>query len=398
MPFLKLTPPGIRTLFEDELASPDLLKITFSRPLPDSLYRKAVARPLIIADQHLLQLALQTDKQEFHRNLSSEERTSEIWNIWQQNFEHVHLFTRTKDLQFHRSPDGSCRVQRTKPSLKPDSLPTLDHNREKAYLLPEGKPIPFLVEIGVMNGAGKVLAPKYHKFRQINRFVEMVDDVTRDLPRDRPLRVVDFGSGKSYLTFAMHHLFREVQQRECNLVGVDRNPDVVQTCRNVARKLNADGLDFQVGEIGNFAWDSPVDVVVSLHACDTATDDVLAAAALHQVPVILSAPCCQHELAPQLANPDWHAFLQHGILRERLGALATDALRAAALEILGYETQLLEFVDLEHTPKNLLIRAVLSPTPPQNREIKLTHYHSLRKTLGLKSFHLETHLKSRLET
>lgn len=249
-----------------------------------------------------------------------------------------------------------------------------------------------------MNSAGKVLAPKYHKFRQINRFVEMVDDVTRDLPRDRPLRVVDFGSGKSYLTFAMHHLFREVQQRDCSLVGVDLNSDVVQTCRDVAQKLNASGLDFQVGEIGNFAWEAPVDVVVSLHACDTATDDVLAAAALHQVPVILSAPCCQHELAPQLANPEWHAFLQHGILRERLGALATDALRAAALETLGYEIQLMEFVDLEHTPKNLLIRAVLSPTSLQNRETKLTHYHSLRKTLGIKSFHLENHLNRWLES
>jgi len=196
----------------------------------------------------------------------------------------------------------------------------------------------------------------------------------------------------------MHHLFREVQQRDCSLVGVDLNSDVVQTCRDVAQKLNASGLDFQVGEIGNFAWEAPVDVVVSLHACDTATDDVLAAAALHQVPVILSAPCCQHELAPQLANPEWHAFLQHGILRERLGALATDALRAAALETLGYEIQLMEFVDLEHTPKNLLIRAVLSPTSLQNRETKLTHYHSLRKTLGIKSFHLENHLNRWLES
>lgn len=389
MPFLKLTTDEIRQLFEEEVSSADLLKLTLSRPLADSPWKKGIARPVLIGDQSVLQLALQTDRQEFHRNLGRDEFSSEIWKMWEQHFEHLHLFSRDKDLQFQRSSDDSCRVQRTKPSLKSDSLPTLEHNREKEYLLPEGMPIPFLVEIGIMNRAGKVLAPKYHKFRQINRFAEMVDDVTRDLPRDRPLRVVDFGSGKSYLTFAVHHLLTEVQKRECQIVGVDRNPDVIETCRRVVGTLNCQGLDFMIGQISDFDWGVPCDVVISLHACDTATDDVIGAAALHRVPVILSAPCCQHELAPQLKNSNWQAFLQHGILRERLGGLATDALRAAALEVLGYDTQLLEFVDLEHTPKNLLIRAVRMSEGARECDESRARYNALRNALGINTFRLE---------
>jgi len=397
MPFLKLPQAEIRSLFEAQIASPDLIRLTLSHPLPESQWRKAYARPLLLAENPVLQLSTQTDKQEFHRNLSWDEAPSEIWNLWQQHFFHLHIFTSTRDYQFSRTPDGSVRIQKTKPSFQPDALPTLDHNREKAYLLPEGKPIPFLVEIGIMNRAGKVLAAKYHKFRQINRFAEMVDDVTRNLPRDRPLRVVDFGSGKSYLTFALHHLLREVQQRDCLIIGVDRNPAVIETCSSVAQKLQLTGLEFRTGEIADFPWNSEIDVVVSLHACDTATDDVLGAAGSRNVPVILSAPCCQHELAPQLTHPDWFAFLQHGILRERLGSLVTDALRAAALEILGYETQLLEFVDLEHTPKNLLIRAVRQSGPVSDLEAKHARYRSLRAALGIEHFHLEKILGDQLK-
>jgi len=386
----------VRNLLAEELADPDLIRLTLSRPRPDSSYRKGQARRIRIADREVLQLALQTAKQEFHANLSEEERLEKIWNVWTEHFEHLHLFSRTKDLQFQRESVENYRVRRTRPSTPATALPVTEHNRDKEHLLPEGRPIPFLVEIGIMNRDGKVLAPKYHKFRQINRFVELVDDVTRDLPRDRELRMIDFGSGKSYLTFAVHDLFTRVRNRPCKIVGVDRNPDVVETCRGVAARLGTPGLEFRVGEIGTYPWDEPVDVVFSLHACDTATDDVLGAAALRQVPVILSAPCCQHELAPQLSPPDWQAFLQHGILRERLGALATDALRAAALEVMGYQTQLLEFVDLEHTPKNLLIRAVRSSDTTAGPALKIRNYQALRKALGIRRFHLEELLGSRL--
>jgi hypothetical protein len=249
-------------------------------------------------------------------------------------------------------------------------------------LIPENVPVPFLVEAGVMTRSGKVRASKQAKFRQINRFLELVDDVLDALPPAGALRVIDFGCGKSYLTFALHHLLTVVRGREVNILGLDRKRDVVRSCARLAGKLECRGLEFRIGEIADQAIEGPVDLAVSLHACDTATDDALARAVAWRTGVILAVPCCQHELAGLLRSDPWEPLLRHGILKERLAALATDALRAQALEAAGYRTQVVEFIDLEHTAKNLLIRAVRR-SGGDRRDEALAAYEDFKQALGL---------------
>jgi hypothetical protein len=240
------------------------------------------------------------------------------------------------------------------------STATLTHDRVKRRILPEGEPVPFLVELGVMTAEGKVRAQRYDKFRQVNRFLELVEDVLPSLP-EGSLRIVDFGSGKSYLTFALHHLLTVVHRRDVEIVGLDLKADVVEHCEALARTLQADGLRFEVGDIGGYDALEGVDLVVSLHACDTATDDALDRAVRAQAKVILAVPCCQYELLPQLKHEALEPLLRYGTLRERFAAEVTDAARAQLLGAVGYDVQVLEFVDLEHTPKNVLIRAVARP-------------------------------------
>ncbi len=246
---------------------------------------------------------------------------------------------------------------------RPPTRPTvaLGHDRIKQRVLPDGVPVPFLVELGVMTGEGKVRAQRFDKFRQVNRFLELVEDALPALRDEGPLRVVDFGSGKSYLTFALHHLLSVVHRREVEIVGLDLKADVVDHCEALARTLGADGLRFEVGDIAGYAALEGVDLVVSLHACDTATDDALDRAVRAGAPVILAVPCCQHELLPQLARPALDPLLRHGTLRERFAAEVTDAARAQLLGAVGYDVQVVEFIELEHTPKNILLRATARP-------------------------------------
>ena len=257
--------------------------------------------------------------------------------------------------------------------------PRLAHDRRKRRLLEDGQPIPFLVDLGVMTRDGRVKTQRYPKFRQVNRFLELVEDVLSELPPG-PLRVVDFGSGKSYLTFALHHLLTAVRGRQVDLVGLDLKEDVVATCEALARRIGAEGLRFEVGDIAGYRGDR-VDLVVSLHACDTATDAALERAVRWEAPVILAVPCCQHELSPQLENTTLAPLLSRGLLRERFAADVTEAARAQLLEAVGYDVQLVEFVELEHTPKNVLIRAVHRPR--RDRAKAYRAYLGLKAALGI---------------
>ncbi len=240
----------------------------------------------------------------------------------------------------------------------PEAAAPAAHDRRKNYLLPEDQPIDFLVRLGVMSAEGKVIAAKRDKFKQINRFLEMVDDAAGSLPKSGPLRVIDFGCGKAYLTFALYFYLTEIQQRQVSIVGLDWKQDVVAFCSGVAQDLDYAGLTFAVGDIAAYETNNPVDMVVSLHACDTATDDALVKAVEWGARVILSVPCCQHELYGQVAADAMKPMLKHGIIKERLAALLTDSARASLLESAGYSVQILEFIALEHTAKNLLLRAV----------------------------------------
>jgi len=268
-------------------------------------------------------------------------------------------------------------VLRRPPSRKAASR---EHDRKKRYLLEEGTPVPFLIELGVMTPDGKVRKSRYDKFRQVNRFLELVDDVVPSLRPEGTLRVVDFGCGKSYLTFAIHHLLTELRGRSVEIVGLDLKEDVIGACASFAERSGAAGLRFERGDIASFEAADGVDLVVSLHACDTATDEALAQAVRWQADAILAVPCCQKEAYRQLNSQLLAPLLRHGLAKERFAALVTDTLRAQLLELAGYRAQLVEFVPLEHTAKNVLIRAVKGP--PADADTRRA-YEKLRNSLGL---------------
>jgi SAM-dependent methyltransferase len=234
----------------------------------------------------------------------------------------------------------------------------LQHNKKKNYILKEGTPLPFLIDLGVMTKEGAIVKAKTDKFRQINRFLEFIEDILPYLEKDRELTILDFGCGKSYLTFAMYYYLRILQGYRINVIGLDLKKDVIEQCNCLSEKYGYDKLHFLVGDIASYTGSSSVDMVVTLHACDTATDHALSKAVAWGAKVILSVPCCQHELNKQMSCETLKPVIKYGIIKERMAALVTDALRAELLEAEGYRVQLLEFIDMEHTPKNILIRAV----------------------------------------
>ncbi|MDR0963009.1 MAG: SAM-dependent methyltransferase [Clostridium sp.] len=259
---------------------------------------------------------------------------------------------------FAQANPAQTSSAKTSPTQTSVIKPSLAHNRIKHYLLPEGEPIDFLVDLGVMTKEGKVVKAKYDKFRQINRYLEFVEDVLPDLPTDSLLRIVDFGCGKSYLTFALYYYLHLVKGISVELIGLDLKEDVIRRCQELAIRYGYDTLHFEIGEIASYHNEDPIDMVISLHACDTATDAALAKAVSWGAKVIFAVPCCQHEVAKQIQNDVMNPMLRYGIMKERFSALLTDTIRAGLLEHQGYRVQILEFIDMEHTPKNLLIRAV----------------------------------------
>ena len=323
-----------------------LSRAVLSKPRRESPYSRVTVRPVLVDEQLRYQFEYRQGDKATHANLAPLEAETTLAALIRRDFRQALLQTPVHDYQVL---DGE-KVLRRPPTGKP---PALAHDRPKRRMLEEGTPVPFLVELGVMTPEGKVRAQRYDKFRQVNRFLELVDDV---LPR-RPLRIVDFGSGKSYLTFALYHLLAVERGEPVEIVGLDLKEDVVEQCRALAGSLGYERLQFEVGDIALFDGE-PADVVVSLHACDTATDAALERAVRWRSDVILAAPCCQHELYGQVRDDTLTPLLSHGILRERFAALATDAARAQLLEAMGYDTQVIEFVDLDHTAKNLLIKAV----------------------------------------
>lgn len=362
-----------------------LLSLVLSHPWPatpgeaaagDALAagaRKIVVRPLTLRGKLAYQFEYHAGSKVSHQNLPPDEARARVMALLGPVFRQGNFYAPGADYQAlaARTPGRPVAVKTRPPSQgggtpAGDVPPAPAHNRAKNYLLPEGEPVGFLVRLGVMAEGGKIIAAKYDKFRQINRFLEMVDDVAGELPppgddeNGRPLRIIDFGAGKAYLTFALFHYFRVVKNRPVEIIGLDLKADVVAGCNRIAEDLGyaQNGLRFLVGDIAGYEGTDAADLVVSLHACDTATDDALAKAVGWNAQVILSVPCCQHELFRQIESDGQRPLLKHGIIKERLSALVTDAARASLLETAGYAVQVLEFVDAEHTPKNLLLRAV----------------------------------------
>ncbi len=352
----------IETLVNNVLEDKSLISLTLSDAIGNADARKVTVRPLLLRGQHLYQFEFRYAQKVKHENLTEGETKGRILKLLGSSFRQGRFSTQFGEFQAVASASGKITVRAKDAAQKtPAAALPLTHNRPKNYLLPEDAPIDFLVRLGVMSQNGSVVAAKRDKFKQINRFLEMVDDAAGSLPTTGLVRVIDFGCGKAYLTFALYYYLSVVKQKEVELIGLDLKQDVVEFCSRVAQDLGYTGLSFAVGDIAGYAETRPVDMVVTLHACDTATDDALVKAVEWGAKVILSVPCCQHELFKQLASDVMHPLLRHGILKERLTALVTDAARSSLLESAGYSVQILEFIALEHTAKNLLIRAVKRP-------------------------------------
>ncbi len=354
---------------------------------------RIVVRPVKLAAGDQFQFTSESTGRQTHENLSPPAAAVRVDELFPAIYRDVHLFTATEDLSARVGRGEKLKVHRGPASTQPSEAAL--HDRRKQHLLPEGEPCPFLEAIGVMTAEGRVRRSRTAKFRQVNRFLELVDDCLGALPEDRRVTVLDFGCGKSYLTFALHHLLTVLRRRTVRIVGLDHNPDVVADCRGIAERLGLGDIEFQLGDIAGFEHSEPVDLAVSLHACDTATDDALARAVGWEAGIILAVPCCQHELSGAVEIDRLAAVQRHGILQERLAALVTDALRAEALAICGYRVQVVEFIDLEHTAKNVLVRAVRrnrGEIDPGQRQQHLAAYRALRATLTVETTRLEEQL------
>ena len=346
-------------LLRESATQRTLQKATFSAPRAAGAENLRVdVRPAEIRGEWMLQFTTSTATQQFHRNLNSAEASSELARLATEDYRNVNVTTADALWEARTSRKEKCTLRRTGVTGKPVAE-VVSHNRKRNYLIPEGVPCPFLIHTGVMTKDGTVRASHARKFGQINRFLEFINDIVEQLPSDRPVQIVDFGCGKSYLTFATHYLLTNILQRETRIIGLDRRKDVVATCTNIVRELQLQHLEFSVGDIAGFESSGPVDLVISLHACDTATDHALAQAIRWQSRVILAVPCCQHELNEHLQAGSLAPLTSFGLTKERFASLATDTMRAALLTAAGYQTQVLEFIDMEHTPKNILLRSVL---------------------------------------
>ena len=338
-------------------------------------WRRAELVRRTLRGQPMWQLARYTQKQVFHQNLSVEETPAAAaqlggmflqLNAFSSDTEYTLLLSRKGQLTVRRHP-RAARPEPPAARAAGTAAAAETHDRQKAYLLPEGTPIPPLVDMGVFTPDGRVVKARYDKFRQINRFLEIIDDALKG-SAPRRLNVIDFGCGKSYLTFLLYHYLRHVRGMEVQMIGLDLKADVIEHCSEAARRYGYDGLRFELGDINGYRAPFSVDMVVCLHACDTATDYALYNALQWNARMIFCVPCCQHELNAQLEPQSLTLLSRYGIVQERFAALATDAIRGRLLEYCGYKTQLLEFIDLAHTPKNLLIRAVRRPQLAAHRE------------------------------
>ena len=350
----------LRALIQESLTG-ELYQMTAGGPRKKDGDVRLRVRPVMLRDRLLFQLESFRENQVFHRNLTEEEAGEAVLEAMA-DFRQLSVKTRRFEAEAMVSKKGKVTVRRREsapaPSGKvPDAL-RMAHNRKKKYILEEGKPVPFLIDLGVQTEDGRTVKSRYDKFRQINRFLEFIADIMPILPKDRCVRIIDFGCGKSYLTFAMYYYLHELCGLDIRVTGLDLKADVIRRCSALAEKYGYRKLDFLQGDIADFEGTDSVDMVVTLHACDTATDFALYKAVKWNAAVILSVPCCQHEVNRQIRNEVLEPALKYGLIRERLSALVTDSVRAGLLEEQGYETQILEFIDMEHTPKNILIRAV----------------------------------------
>ena len=389
-----------------------ILSVTLSKPagnVEERLgreYQKIKIRLVNTADGASYQAEMFTKTQVFHQKMSEAELEEFLKNNVGTTFKNCVKRTENEEITLLTNKKG--KVTELKKKLSAPSAPLSNQlkilpaaggdklNHKKNYLLPEGVPVPFLVLLGIMNDEGKVISSRYDKFRQINRFLEFIDDILPEfddkVKSGEPVRIADFGCGKSYLTFAVHYFLTEIRHIPCEIEGLDLKEEVITYCNDMAQKLNLKGLIFHTGNIADYSGAHSPDIVITLHACDTATDYALQYAVERGARAILSVPCCQHQINTQLqmrgkaggatgeVPPEFEPLLKWGIIREKFSSLVTDALRGEWLEQQGYKVQMLEFIDMEHTPKNILIRAIKKNSSASNS----TAIPQLLNSLGIK--------------
>ena len=359
----------------------NMLRMTISGRRHGELADKVKIRPVKLKEQLYFQTSVSDGKKEFHKNYEKAELLEQLDHWLRKDYRQLQMDTTTQSIQALVSKKGKTTVKQ-KIARDMRSARVLDHNRKKRYLLEEGTPIPFLVDLGVMTAEGAIVRSRYDKFRQINRYLEFVEDILPELDKDRELTLIDFGCGKSYLTFALYYYLTVKKQYRIRMIGLDLKKDVMEHCQELAEKYGYDRLTFLTGDIEDYDGVELVDMVVSLHACDTATDYALEKALQWNAKVIFAVPCCHHELNRQMHSTEMNPVLKYGLIQERMAALMTDAFRADVLELEGYQVQVLEFIDMEHTPKNILIRAVKQNTPlPFEKKEKLLD--SLQTCMGI---------------
>ena len=344
----------------------NLIDLTISglKKKNEELPVKIKVRPVAMKDKIEYQVSEFIGRKVFHKNYKKDELKKKITDWMQEDYKQAQ-FTMTDATAQILSGKHSQTVKYKK-CKEVRVQRDLSHNRTKRYILPEGTPVGFLIDLGVMTKEGKIVRQKYDKYRQINRFLDFVEDILPQLSKEREQTIIDFGCGKSYLTFAMYYYLKELKGYDIRIIGLDLKEDVIAHCNELKDKYGYGKLSFLVGDIASYTDVDAVDMVVTLHACDTATDYALAKAVQWGAKVILSVPCCQHEANRMMENELLQPVLQYGILKERMAAIMTDAVRANLLTAKGYDTQILEFIDMEHTPKNLLIRAVYTGKDSEN--------------------------------
>ncbi|MGV8154096.1 MAG: class I SAM-dependent methyltransferase [Alkaliphilus sp.] len=347
-------------------------KFVFSNPQDKQEKYKKVT---IYFKNEYYQIEIKTVEQVFHANIQIDELESNLIELMKK-YRQMNAWNDEYELLLTTTKKGKINYKKIKNKLNKQECSDLEHNRKKNYILEEGVIIEPLIDMDVFTAEGKVVKSMYSKFKQINRFVEMIDDTIKNLETKR-LNIIDFGCGKSYLTFILYYYLTKAKEIEVNMIGLDLKEEVVKNCNKAARKYGYEGLKFEVGDISGFEIQTQVDMVITLHACDVATDYALYSAIKWDAKMIFSVPCCQHELNSQIKADDLSIITRYGIAQERISALFTDIIRCNLLQYSSYKTQMLEFVDLSHTPKNVLIRAVKSNIPKDIRNDRLKEVNDL---------------------
>lgn len=338
------------------------------------------------------QIAQYTQKQVFHENCTDRELAGYLQQTMGTQFLQLNAWSDTQEHQILMSKKGTVTYKKKVIPHAAQPKASGSHNRQKNYLLQEGNQIPPLIDMGIFTKEGKIVHSMYDKFRQINRFIELIDDAAGNVSRDC-WHIIDFGCGKSYLTFILYYYFTEIKKQPVEIIGLDLKADVIENCNRTAQNYGYSHLHFELGDINGYQAPFDVDMVVTLHACDTATDYALYNAICWNADMIFSVPCCQHELNGQMHTDTLSLFTRYGIIQERTAALMTDAIRGNLLSCMGYKTQLLEFVDLSHTPKNLLIRAVRQPSASKKAgSERLAEIHAV-----MEQFHVQPTLYKLLD-